>query len=358
PLVRCVQVARTVPWGIVAEKEVSRRMLLAGDLGGTKTNLAIYDPDKGERAPLEEATFPSGKFPSLEALVQTFLAQAKYPVDRASIGVAGPVVNGTATVTNLPWTMDERDIARTLGLKSVRLLNDLEAMATAVPYLLPEDLETLTAGEPTRHGNIAVIAPGTGLGEAFLTWEGTRYHTHASEGGHADFAPTNAGEVTLLRYLLERMDHVSYERVCSGRGLPNIYACLKDSGVAPEPAWLTEQLRAAPDPTPIIVRAGRTDGTPAGEEPSALCRATLETFVSIMGAEAGNLALKVMATGGVYVGGGIPPRILPMLQYNGFMASFKRKGRFADLLNRVPVHVILNPKIAMIGAAAHALRSH
>jgi glucokinase len=340
------------------EQEESEYMLLAGDLGGTKTNLAIYDPEKGERAPLQEATFASATFPSLEALVQTFLAQVKYPVERASIGVAGPVTNGKATVTNLPWTMDQHEMAKTLGLKSVRLLNDLEAIATAVPYLLPEDLQTLTAGEPMRHGNIAVIAPGTGLGEAFLTWEGTRYHTHASEGGHSDFAPTNTSEVTLLRYLLDRMDHVSYERVCSGRGLPNIYACLKDAATAPEPAWLTKLLAEAPDPTPVIVRAGQDDGTPAGEEPSALCRATLKMFISIMGAEAGNLALKVMATGGVYVGGGIPPRILPMLRNDGFMVSFKRKGRFADLLNRVPVHVILNPKIALIGAAVHGLKAH
>ncbi|HVA90754.1 MAG TPA: glucokinase [Chloroflexota bacterium] len=331
-------------------------MLLAGDLGGTKTNLAIYDPLKGERAPVAEATFPSGQFPSLEALVQTFLAKVDYPIERASFGVAGPVVHGKARITNLPWTMDQQEMAKTLRLKSVRLLNDLEAIGTAIPFLRPEDIHTLTAGEPVPHGNMAVIAPGTGLGEAFLTWEGTRYHTHASEGGHADFAPTNPDELALLSYLLKRMDHVSYERVCSGHGLPNIYAFLRDSGFAAEPTWLAEKLAAAPDPTPVIVQAGLRDDSALGEAPNPLCVATLRTFVSIMGAEAGNLALKVMATGGVYVGGGIPPRILPLLEHDGFMLAFRQKGRFADLLNRVPVHVILNPKIALIGAAVHGLQ--
>jgi glucokinase len=337
-------------------------MLLAGDLGGTKTNLAIYDPQQGERIPIAEATFPSGQFPSLEALVQTFLGTVDYPIERASFGVAGPVVHGKATITNLPWTMDEREMAGTLRLKSVRLLNDLEAIGTAIPYLRAEDIQTLTEGEPVRHGNMAVIAPGTGLGEAFLTWEGTRYHTHASEGGHADFAPTNADELALLSYLLKRMDHVSYERVCSGRGLPNIYAFLRDSGFAPEPAWLTEKLAAVPDPTPVIVLAAQGEdagaGSAGGEGPDPLCVATLKTFVSIMGAEAGNLALKVMATAGVYVGGGIPPRILHLLKNDGFMQAFRRKGRFADLLNQMPVHVILNPKIALIGAAVHGLHGH
>ena len=337
-------------------------MLLAGDLGGTKTNLAIYDPQQGERVAIAEATFPSGQFPSLEALVQTFLGTVDYPIERASFGVAGPVVHGKATITNLPWTMDEREMAKTLRLKSVRLLNDLEAIGTAIPYLRAEDIETLTEGVPVRHGNMAVIAPGTGLGEAFLTWEGTRYHTHASEGGHADFAPTNPDELALLSYLLKRMDHVSYERVCSGRGLPNIYAFLRDSGFAAAPAWLTKKLAAAPDPTPVIMQAARGEGADpggaGGKEPDPLCVATVKTFVSIMGAEAGNLALKVMATAGVYVGGGIPPRILPLLKHDGFMQAFRRKGRFADLLNQMPVQVILNPKIALIGAAVHGLQGH
>ncbi len=343
-------------------------MLLAGDIGGTKTNLAVFSPEAGPHAPLAEATFPSGRYPSLETLVREFLSQADLQVERASFGVAGPVVAGRATITNLDWVMDETQLQEALDLSSVRLLNDLDAIAHAVPFLDPADLHTLNAGQPATGGPfglaqgrpfglaqgraIAVIAPGTGLGEAFLTWDGSRYRTHASEGGHADFAPTNLFEIGLLRYLQEGLgfEHVSYERVCSGRGLPNIYAYLRDSGTACEPAWLAEQLAAADDPTPVIVNA-------ALARECELCIATLDAFVSILGAEAGNLALKVMATGGVYLGGGIPPRILPALEQGRFMEAFRRKGRFSDLLARVPVHVILNPKVALLGAACHGLEN-
>jgi len=327
-------------------------MLLAGDIGGTKTNLAVFSPEAGPHAPLAEATFPSGRYPSLETLVREFLSQADLQVERASFGVAGPVVAGRATITNLGWVMDERQLQEALDLSSVRLLNDLDAIAHAVPFLEPADLHTLNAGQPATGGAIAVIAPGTGLGEAFLTWDGARYRFHASEGGHADFAPTNLFEIGLLRYLQEGLgfEHVSYERVCSGRGLPNIYAYLRDSGTACEPAWLAERLAAADDPTPLIVNAALV-----GE--CELCIATLDAFVSILGAEAGNLALKVLATGGVYLGGGIPPRILPALEHERFMEAFRRKGRFSDLLARVPVHVILNPKVALLGAACHGLEN-
>lgn len=323
-------------------------MLLAGDIGGTKTNLAIYAPEAGLQAPLAEATFASGRYPSLEALVREFLAQVNIEVERASFGVAGPVVAGQATVTNLPWQMDESRLQEALDIPAVRLLNDLDAIAHAVPFLEPADLQVLNKGEPIPQGTLAVIAPGTGLGEAFLTWNGSRYLAFPSEGGHADFAPTNRLQVGLLSYLQERVDHVSVERVCSGRGLPNIYAYLKDSGCAEEPAWLAEQLAAADDPNPVIARA-------ALERKSKLCVATLDTFVSILGAEAGNLALKVLATGGVYLGGGIPPRILPALEDGRFMQAFVKKGRFSDLLGRMPVHVILNPKSALLGAACHGL---
>jgi glucokinase len=328
-------------------------MLLAGDIGGTKTNLAVFSPEDGPRAPLAEATFPSADYPSLEALVHEFLADNKIgglPVERASFGVAGPVGASRATITNLPWMMEETQLQEALNLSSVRLLNDLNAIAHAVPFLEPADLHTLNAGQPASEGAMAVIAPGTGLGEAFLTWDGTRYRPHASEGGHADFAPTNPFEVELLRYLQDRFGHVSYERVCSGQGLPNIYAYLKHSGYADEPTWLTEQLAAADDPTPIIVNAALDS-----QRPCQLCVATLNAFVSILGAEAGNLALKVLASGGVYLSGGIPPRILPALEEERFMEAFRHKGRMSDLLARVPVHVILNPKVALLGAACHGL---
>jgi glucokinase len=329
-------------------------MLLAGDIGGTKTSLAVFSPEDGPRAPLAEATFPSADYPSLEALVREFLGQVSLPIERASFGVAGPVVASRASITNLPWVMEETQLQEALNLSSVRLLNDLNAIAHAVPFLEPADLHTLNAGQQAPDGAMAVVAPGTGLGEAFLTWDGTRYRPHPSEGGHADFAPTNPLQAELLRYLQGRFDrgrfeHVSYERICSGRGLPNIYAYLKDSGHADEPAWLTEQLAAADDPTPVIVNAALDS-----QRPCQLCVATLNAFVSILGAEAGNLALKVLASGGVYLGGGIPPRILPALEKQ-FMEAFRRKGRMSDLLARVPVHVILNPKVALLGAACHGL---
>ncbi len=328
-------------------------MLLAGDIGGTKTALAIFSPDKGPHAPLAEETFPSARYPSLEALAGEFLAQTDLPVDRASFGVSGPVAGGEAAVTNLPWKMDEAFLGKALGLRSVRLLNDLEAIASAAPFLGSDDLHTLNAGEPDPEGALAVIAPGTGLGEAFLTREGSGYRAHSSEGGHADFAPTGELELGLLGYLLDRFGHVSYERVCSGRGLPNIYGYLKEIGHAEEPSWLAGKLAAAEDPTPIIVE---TASDP--EAPCELCVATLDVFVSVLGAQAGNLALTVMATGGVFLGGGILPRILPFLERDRFAEAFGRKGRFSELLGRVPVHVILNPKVALVGAARRGLETY
>ena len=327
-------------------------LLLAGDIGGTKTNLAIFSPEKGWHAPLVEQTFPSAQYPSLEAIAREFLAQQHFPIERASFGVAGPVVGGRATITNLPWVMDEEQLSVALHIPSVRLLNDLDAIAHAVPFLEPDDLHTLNVGQAVPGGAIAVIAPGTGLGEAFLTWDGLHYQAHTSEGGHADFAPTNPLELELLRYLQQRFPHVSFERVCSGKGIPNIYTYLKASGYAEEPPWLTERLAEADDPVPIIMNAALDK-----EASCDLCAATLNSFVSILGAEAGNLALKVLATGGVYLGGGIPPRILSYLDGERFLQAFRNKGRFTALLSRVPMHVILNPKIALLGAASHGFET-
>ena len=327
-------------------------MLLAGDIGGTKTNLALFTSDNGWREPIDEATFPSGDYPSLEAVVQAYLAQRKDTIDIASFGVAGPVVDGHASITNLPWKMDEKDLQDTLHIPSVRLLNDLDAIAHTVPHLDKRDVATINEGQAMPHGAMAVIAPGTGLGEAFLTWNGKGYQAHSSEGGHADFAPANLFELDLLRYLLERFPHVSYERICSGKGFPNIYAYLKDAGHAVEPDWLAAELASVSDTTPIIMKAALDTETPC-----EIAAATLNTFVSVLGAEAGNMALKVLATGGVYLGGGIPPRILPYLSSERFMQSFRNKGRLGKLLASVPVHVILNPKIALLGAALHGFEA-
>jgi glucokinase len=325
-------------------------MLLAGDIGGTKTSLAIYSPEAGPRAPLIETTFPSGDYPSLETLVEAFLSGLDLEIQGACFGVAGPVVEGRVEVTNLPWVVEGKNLRSVLGIETVCLLNDLAAIANAVPILEPADLYTLNEGDPVQDGTIAVIAPGTGLGEAFLTWDGSRYRAYPSEGGHADFAPVNDLQVGLLRYVRERFGRASYERIASGQGIPNIYAFLRESGYAEEPEWLAEQLAEAEDLTPIISRAAFDE-----ERPCTLCRATMEVFVAILGAEAGNLALKTLSTGGVYLGGGIPPRILPLLEQGGFLGAFRGKGRMADLTTRIPVHVILNAKAALIGTASYGL---
>ncbi len=325
-------------------------MLLVGDIGGTKTYLAIFSPEAGPRTPLAEAVFPSGQYPSLEAIVRDFLTRVHEPLDKACFGVAGPVVGGRATVTNLPWVVDAKQLQAAFDFSFVRVLNDLQSIANSVPLLRPEDLHTLSAGQPVPGGAIAVVAPGTGLGEAFLTWDGTRYRAHPSEGGHTDFGPNNELELDMLRYLKRRFEHVSYELVCSGMGLPNIYAYLKERHHAQEPPWLAEQLAAASDPTPLILQNAL--------DPQAACKVCLDTldiFVSVLGAEAGNLALKTLATGGVYLGGGIPPRILPALQKGRFLQAFHNKGRLSHVLAQTPVHVILNPKAALLGAARAGL---
>ena len=323
-------------------------MLLAGDVGATKTNLGIFSSERGSREPLTEATFSSGEYASLVELAGEFLTQTNLDVDQAVFGVAGPVVGGQATITNLSWAIDQTELKEKLKLKSVILLNDLEAVAHGVPLLEPKDLHVLNKGEPTPHGAKAVIAPGTGLGEAFLTWDGSRYRAYASEGGHTDFAPSNPLEGNLLDYLRDQWGHVSYERICSGMGIPNIYAFFRDSGHAEEPAWLAEQLAVADDPTAFIVTA-------ALEKKAQLCVDTLDLFCSVLGAEAGNMALAVLATGGVYLGGGIPPRIISVLEQGPFMEAFCNKGRLSKLMTRIPVYVILNPKIALIGAAFYGL---
>jgi len=321
-------------------------VLLAGDIGGTKTNLAIYDPQSG-LTPRAQATFRSAEYPNLEAVVAEFTARLGVQVERAVFGVAGPVVDGHSSITNLPWDISEASLQEIVGIAEATLLNDLEATAYGVPNLPAADLFALNAGPP-REGTKAVIAPGTGLGEAVLFFRDGHHHVLPSEGGHTDFAPTNLFEIQLLRHLMGKFGHVSYERVCSGSGLPNIYAYLKKQGFAPELPEMKKALKTAADPTPIIVQKAMT-----GE--CELSIATLNAFVSILGAEASNLALKVMATGGVYLGGGIPPKILTKLKDGTFMASFVNKGRFAEMLAQIPVYVILNEETALFGAACYGL---
>jgi glucokinase len=324
-------------------------MLLAGDIGGTKTDLALFAPDTGPRAPLRQAEFPSGHYPSLEAILRDFLAGVDEPITCAAFAVAGPVIAGRAHVTNLDWWVDLENLQRVLNLAAVTLMNDLQAIALAVPILTPDEIATLNEGTAQPQGAIAVIAPGTGMGEAFLVWNGTRYQAQASEGGHADFAPGSTTEIGLLQYLLQRHTHVSIERVCSGRGLPNIYDYLRDRDPAQETPEVARQLAEAADRTPLIVKYALDTA-----HPCPLCAATLDTFIAILGAEAGNLALKVLSTGGVYLAGGIPPRILPLLQNGRFMQAFLRKGRLSDLLAGMPVHVICS-RAALLGVARYGL---
>ena len=300
------------------------------------------------REPLAEELLPSGSFGGIEPLIREFLKRSALSPERACLAVAGPVVDGRAAVTNLPWIADAEQIRRTFGFREVPLLNDLAATARAVPLLKPEELHRLSAGDPAAGGAIALIAPGTGLGEAFLTWDGTRYREHATEGGHADFAPASALQMELLRELGGEYDHVSYETLCSGPGLGRLHRFLRRRGATEESAGLAARLAEAADPAPIIVEAAL-----AGS--SSLCVRTVRLFVSILGAEAGNLALKTLATGGVYIGGGIAPRIIPFLEEGPFLDAFRRKGPMADLLFRMPVHAILEPRAALIGAADRGL---
>lgn len=318
-------------------------MILAGDVGGTNTRLAIIQAEGGGLKIVAEEIFPSREHVGLEGVLRKFISSHPIPVERAGFGVAGPVRNGRCEATNLPWVVDARQVARELGLEDVGLINDLEANAYGIVVLRPEDFLTLNAGAPDAEGNQAIIAAGTGLGEAGLYWDGKHHRPFATEGGHSTFAPRNELEMMLLKYLLARFEHVSFERVLSGPGLFNIYGFLRDTGRAEEPPWLADQMRQQ-DPPTVITQA-------ALNGKSALCVQALELFVSLYGAEAGNLALKVMATGGLYVGGGIAPRIIRQLMDSRFMDAFTDKGRLKPLMEAMPVRVILNDKTALLGTA-------
>ena len=323
-------------------------MILAGDIGGTKTLLGLFDPAGDVKQPLRQKSFPSRQYDSLEAIIAEFLAEDDGICTAASFAVAGPVSRGAAQITNLPWVIKADNISQMFQIPIVHLLNDVEAIAAAVPFLKAEDLAVLRPGKPDPTGAIVVIAPGTGLGEAFLTWNGERYQAHPTEGGHASFAPRTQVEVDLLVYLYPRFGHLSFERVGSGSGIPNLYEFLLDSGAYQEPDWLREALASARDRTPIIVDA-------ALKEEADICVATLDLFVRILGGEAGNMALNVLATGGIYLGGGMPPRILSRLRQPDFLAAITHKGRFKTLLDAIPVTVVLDPEVALHGAAFDGL---
>jgi glucokinase len=321
-------------------------MILAGDIGGTHSRLAFFAWDGARLKSVVEETYASREYTNLETIVKKFVSSHDLPVDVVCFGVAGPVKNGRSEAINLAWIVDARELTHELHVETVKLLNDLEAFAYGIAMLAPEDLVLLNPGAPDASGNAAVIAAGTGLGEAGLYWDGQQHRPFACEGGHTSFAPSDSLQMELLDFLMREFGHISWERILSGPGLHNIYRFLRDTGRGEAPAWLTREMHQH-DPSAVISQAALA-GT------SALCRQALDLFVSLYGAEAGNLALKIMATAGVYVGGGIAPKIIKKLTDSTFMQAFVAKGRLKPLLQEVPVHVIMNDKTALLGAARFA----
>lgn len=347
-------------------------MILAGDIGGTKTNLALYEWTTERVDPLRLESFPSGDYQSLEDILVEFLTPSKesspivsleseekpqsdelttsstepVKLTAACFGVAGPVIDNRCQTTNLPWVIDGRTIAKQFNIPRAQLLNDLEATAYGLLWLRPDELEVLNAGNPpNKRQALALVAAGTGLGEGILFWDGKTYRPMPSEGGHTDFAPNNDQEIELLRYLRSQYLHVSYERILSGPGLHAIYEFLRDTKKN-EPTWLAEKIKAG-NPAAEISQAGL-------QGQAEIAKQALELFASIYGAEAGNLALKALSLDGVYVGGGIAPKLIAKLRDGAFMKAFTNKGRYKRLMSQIPVKVVMNQQTALLGAASVA----
>lgn len=321
-------------------------MILAGDVGGTKVHLALYDFSNGKLEYTRDQRYPAKDYTGLEAIVTEFLGAEK--VTAACFGVPGPVRDGRLRLTNLPWTLDSRELSASLGIDHVFLINDLEANGYGVAELSADQIHTLSEGDPSQAGNRALIAAGTGLGEGLLIWNGRTHTPYPSEGGHGDFAPRDEDEIDLLRFLKQKYNgRISYERVVSGMGLTSIYEFLREVRGMEEPAWLAEKLAGVDDPNGVITEY-------ALSAKAEICVKALDMFVSVYGAEAGNLALKLLSVGGLYVGGGIAPRIIEKLKDGTFMKAFTDKGRLSQLLINMPVRVILESRAALMGAAAYA----
>jgi glucokinase len=325
-------------------------MILAGDVGGTKVHLALYNFANGRLQPVRDEKFPAHEFASLDDVVNKFLGSGKEKKDEilaACFGCPGPVRDGRLKLTNLPWTLDTRDLVKSLGIPHIFLINDLEANGYGIPELAPESIFLLHAGDANAIGHAGLMAAGTGLGEALLIWDGKTHRPIPSEGGHCDFAARSNREIALLQYLRDTLKgRVSWERVVSGLGIKNVYSFLRDVEKINEPGWLHDRMMAE-DPNAVI-------GQCAEDGSSSLCFETMKTFSAAYGAEAGNIALKVLATGGMYLGGGIAPKILKTLKTGAFIQAFLDKGRLSPLLESIPVRVILDDTCALLGAAAYA----
>lgn len=322
-------------------------MILTGDIGGTNARLAYFESDHGKPKLVAQEVYPSRENRGLDEIVAKFVSSQPQKPDQACFGVAGPVRNGRVETSNLPWVVDSAQLAAELCLPKVLLINDLEANAWGIAELKDENLVALNQVKKPIGGNQAVVAAGTGLGEAGLFWNGEKYEVFACEGGHCDFAPRNEIEIELLRYLSARFGHVSVERIVSGPGLVNVYRFLRDTHRGEEPAWLTEQM-AHGDSAAAVSSAALSGKSPLAER-------ALDLWISIYGAEAGNVAMKLMATGGIYLGGGIAPRLVSRLSGPLFMQAFTAKGRMQALLESIPVKVIVYDKIALFGAALYAM---
>ena len=321
-------------------------MILAGDVGGTKVHLALYDFTDGNLKHTTDKQYPARNYSGLEEIVKEFLGTNK--VTAACFGVPGPVRAGRLRLTNLPWTLDSAELCESLGIRHVFLINDLEANGYGVAELSQEQIYSLSEGDAGQIGNRALIAAGTGLGEGLLAWNGRMHVPYPSEGGHTDFAPRTEEEIELLRFLKRKYNgRVSYERVVSGMGITNVYEFLRDDHGMEEPKWLADEIAAAHDPNSVITQM-------ALSAKSEICSRALDIVVSAYGAEAGNLALKVLSVGGLYVGGGIAPRILEKLKDGTFMKAFTDKGRLSQLLINMPVRIILDSRAALLGAGAYA----
>ena len=321
-------------------------MILAGDVGGTKVHLGLYDFTEGKLNCTRDTQYPAREYSGLEEIVKEFLGADT--ATAACFGVPGPVRNGRLRLTNLPWTLDSRELAAGLAIQHVFLINDLEANGYGIAELSADQIYTLSEGDAGQTGNRALIAAGTGLGEALLIWNGHIHVPNPSEGGHSDYAPRNEDEIDLLRFLKQKYNgRISFERVISGMGLTSIYEFLREVRGMEEPAWLAERIAAVHDPNAVITEL-------ALAAKSEICEKALDMFVSAYGAEAGNLALKVLSVGGLYIGGGIAPRILEKLKDGTFIKAFTDKGRLSQLLINMPVRVILESKAALLGAAGYA----